>query len=105
MSIGENIKKCRKTKGLTQQILAEKATISRSYLADVERNRYNPSIDVLQLIATALGITAQQLFKEDIEKEDNIDKLETEINQKIKNISKADKEKILKMIELFEMEK
>lgn len=62
MVIGENIKKLRKDKGLTQQKLATQSNISRSYLADVENNRYNPSIDTLRSIANALGVQVSELL-------------------------------------------
>lgn len=107
MSIGENIKKSRKNQGLTQKSLAEKANISRSYLADVENNRYNPSLDVLNQIAKALGISAQQFFKDDIDKKDDIDELEEDLQilfNKIKKISPSSRTKLLKMIEIFEDE-
>lgn len=57
-SVGEQIKKFRKQKGLTQVKLAEKAGVSRSYLADVESDRYNPSLAMLMDLASALNITA-----------------------------------------------
>lgn len=107
MSIGGNIKIYRKKQGLTQKELAEKANISRSYLADVENNRYNPSLDVLQSIASALGISAQQFFKGNLKEKDEIDEIEEDIKlilKKIKKISKSDREKILKMIDIFEEE-
>lgn len=105
MSIGENIKKTRKKLGLTQKSLAEKANISRSYLADVENNRYNPSIDVLNKIANALELTAQQLLKDDIDEKDDIDKLEEDLQilfNKIQKISPKDRKKLLQLIEIFE---
>ncbi|TGE37648.1 XRE family transcriptional regulator [Desulfosporosinus fructosivorans] len=58
MGVGERIKKVRKQKGLTQVKLAEKAGISRSYLADVESDRYNPSLTTLMDLARALNVTA-----------------------------------------------
>ena len=58
MSIGENIKAVRKEKGLTQIQLAKKANISRSYLGDIEGDRYNPSVETLRAIGTALGVDA-----------------------------------------------
>jgi len=64
MSIGESIKKHRKLAGLTQLQLAEKASMSRSYVADIERNRYNPSVDTLRTIATALNIDPAQLLSD-----------------------------------------
>ena len=62
MKTGKFIKAERKAKGLTQKELAEKANISRSYLADLEQDRYNPSLDTLFEIATALGISAYRLM-------------------------------------------
>lgn len=65
MSLGENIKMYRKAKRLTQQELAELSKLSRSYIADVERDRYNPSVDTLQTIASALGIKPSALMGEE----------------------------------------
>ena len=56
MSIGSRIKDLRKTRGLTQILLAQKASISRSYLADIEGDRYNPSVETLKSIALALHV-------------------------------------------------
>lgn len=62
MKLGDKIKLLRNKKGLTQLSLANKSNISRSYLADVERNRYNPSIDTLKAIATALDTSLSNLI-------------------------------------------
>jgi len=64
MSVGGNIRKFRKERGLTQQQLAEKCNLSRSYLADLERDRYNPSLDTLNIIANNLGVKASVLLGE-----------------------------------------
>lgn len=69
MSIGKNIKAFRKQKKLTQEELALKSKISRSYLADVERDRYNPSLDTLKAIANALDVDASVLLGEKREDE------------------------------------
>lgn len=66
MHIGENIRYYRKLLNLTQQQLAAKASISRSYLADVEKNRYNPSLDTLSMLAEALGISTSELLDKQI---------------------------------------
>ncbi|SDF77525.1 helix-turn-helix domain-containing protein [Sporomusa acidovorans] len=60
--LGQHIRELRKSMKLTQDELALKANISRSYLADVERNRYNPSINTLESIAKALGITSAEIL-------------------------------------------
>ncbi|MEC1155505.1 helix-turn-helix domain-containing protein [Cytobacillus horneckiae] len=67
MSLGKSIKFFRKKSGLTQVALAEKANISRSYLADVENDRYNASLEVLGKISTALNISTSTLLNEDSE--------------------------------------
>lgn len=92
MDIGKKIKKYRKEKGLTQLDLATKSNMSRSYLADVENNRYNPSVETIKSIASALDVPIEEFFKEedvevplsekdekDIEKalSSTLDKLET----------------------------
>jgi len=68
MTLGENIRIHRKNAKLTQMELAQKANISRSYLADVERDRYNPSIDTIKALAAALNVPVTSLIDEDDEK-------------------------------------
>ena len=47
---------------MTQVELAKKTSLSRSYIGDIEKNRYNPSVTTLQLIATATGTTTAFLL-------------------------------------------
>lgn len=65
MSIGEKIKSYRKAKKLTQVELAKKSNISRSYLTDIENDRYNPSIETLKSIAKSLEISLGDLVSDD----------------------------------------
>lgn len=62
MTLGDNIRKYRNRAQYTQEELASRANISRSYLADIENNRYNPSLDVLSSIAQSLNIELAQLL-------------------------------------------
>jgi transcriptional regulator with XRE-family HTH domain len=71
MTVGENIKMYRKKAKLTQAELAQRANMSRSYLADVERDRYNPSVDTLKAIASALEVPVSALLGEDDYKQDS----------------------------------
>lgn len=64
MSIGQRIKKLRNNLGFTQDKLASDAKMSRSYLADVENDRYNPSFDTLERIAEALNVSTDRLTGE-----------------------------------------
>ena len=61
-SIGERIKEARKSAGLTQLELAKKTELSRSYIGDIEKDRYNPSVSTLQLIAAATNTPLEDLL-------------------------------------------
>ena len=62
MSIGLRIKEARQNARLTQQELAVKTNLSRSYIGDIEKDRYNPSVSTLQLIAQAVNISPSSLI-------------------------------------------
>jgi transcriptional regulator with XRE-family HTH domain len=62
-SLGQSIAKHRRTKDLTQDALAEKADLDRTYLSDIERGVRNPGIKNVVLIAKALGITPSKLLE------------------------------------------
>lgn len=46
----------RRALGLTQQAIAAKVGVARSYVAAIERGRANPSLDVIVRLAAALGL-------------------------------------------------
>lgn len=66
-TISNNIKRFRQTAGLTQQELADKATISISYLTKIEAESCNKSLSIstLNQIANALNIEITEFLKED----------------------------------------
>ena len=59
---GENLKKVRETKGLTQEAVAYNSGLSRSYYTEVELGRRNPSLINLTKLAEALQITVSELL-------------------------------------------
>lgn len=70
--VGENIKKIRKSRRLTQKQLSEKAGISISYIQQLEYGiKENPSLETLTLIANVLNVNIQDLTEEFISKEFN----------------------------------
>lgn len=81
--------------------------VAQSTISDIlNKDDKNPTNRTMQKIADALNISITELFENDNEKND-IDKLEDDMKvlfYKMKNISPADREKLLKMIEIFEME-
>lgn len=61
MSVGEQIKKARKRAGLKQSELAEKLGLAVITIGQYERGQRQPRYDMLQRIAEALGVSAQEL--------------------------------------------
>jgi transcriptional regulator with XRE-family HTH domain len=55
-AVGTNIRKLRNSKKLSQEELAFKAGIDRSYLSEVENGHKNVGITMLDQIADALGL-------------------------------------------------
>ena len=58
-----NLRSARQAKGLSQEELAHRADIDRTYISSLERSVYNASIDVVDRLATVLGIEACELLK------------------------------------------
>jgi transcriptional regulator with XRE-family HTH domain len=62
--VGINVKQFRKELGLSQEALAFAAELHRTYISGVERGLRNPTVLVLQQIATALQVPAGRLLDE-----------------------------------------
>jgi len=62
MTISENIKKARESKGLSQEEAAQKAGIVLSTYRTYEQGRQYPPADKLKNIAVALGASADRLL-------------------------------------------
>lgn len=60
--LGNRIRQLRKEKGLTQAELGEKMQISQGYIGEIERGLVNVSMETLDKIVKALGITLYELF-------------------------------------------
>lgn len=60
--IGEQVRTIRISKQLTQRVIAEKSGFSDSYISDIERGKRNISLESLEKIMKALGVTPFELF-------------------------------------------
>ena len=58
-----NLKHYRRLAGVSQEELAHRADIDRTYISALERSLYAASIDVLDRIAGALGVEAADLLR------------------------------------------
>ena len=61
---GEQVKKIRLEKGLSQETLAFEANLDRTYIPSVEKGNRNVSITVIEKIAKALNVRISDLFDE-----------------------------------------
>lgn len=65
---GKNVRKYRSLLGLSQEKLAEKCGLHRTYISDIECFRRSISLENIQKIADALEIDTYLLF---VEEKDN----------------------------------
>jgi len=62
MIFGQKLRKLREKKGITQQQVAERlGYVTNSYISDVEKGHFVPSIEKLKKIAKALGVPFKEL--------------------------------------------
>jgi transcriptional regulator with XRE-family HTH domain len=59
--LSDNMRKFRRDKGWSQEELAERAGVHRTYISGVERLVRNPTITVVGRIAGALGVKVGEL--------------------------------------------
>lgn len=62
VELGKKIRKARHKKGLTQAQVADKAGIHVNYFARIERGEENPSFEVIENIAKALGVKSSDIL-------------------------------------------
>lgn len=64
MSLADNIKRMRKKHGWSQTQLAEKIGSHLSHINRIETGKYNPSLDVVQKLATVFDVTIDYLVSD-----------------------------------------
>ena len=61
--LGQNVRKRREARELTQEKLAERAGLDATYISGIERGLRNPGIKNVAKLAKALGLTTAELCK------------------------------------------
>lgn len=61
-AFGRNVRRLRKEKGLSQEDLAYRAHLHRTYVGGVERGERNISLENIVAISAALGCSVADLF-------------------------------------------
>jgi transcriptional regulator with XRE-family HTH domain len=60
---GQNVRRIRTEAGLSQEELADRAELHRTYISSIERGQRNVSIENIFAIAAALGVSPTELVK------------------------------------------
>ncbi|HBM87516.1 MAG: helix-turn-helix transcriptional regulator [Parvibaculaceae bacterium] len=62
-TVGKNVRKLRDKRGLSQEELAFETDLHRTYISGVERGVRNPTVLVIERLATALKVKPHELLK------------------------------------------
>jgi transcriptional regulator with XRE-family HTH domain len=62
LKIGQRIRELRKELAISQESLAYKAEVDRTYITDVENGRRNVSVEILERIIIALEVSISEFF-------------------------------------------
>lgn len=80
--LGAKIRHLRKSKNISQEKLSEMAGISPRQMIRIELGRSKPTLDNLEKIAIALGVSIQSLFENDYYETINI--LKKKLHEKLR---------------------
>jgi len=62
LKIGQRIRELRKELEISQEALAYKAEVDRTYVTDVENGRRNVSVEILDRLIKALDVSIAEFF-------------------------------------------
>ena len=62
-TLGARVRQLRRDAGVSQEDFADNCGFARSYMSRIERGTANLSLDAIQRLAEAFGITVEELFK------------------------------------------
>lgn len=64
VAFGNRVRALRASRNLSQENLAETASLHRTYVSSVERGQRNIGLDNIFSLADALGVPAAELFRD-----------------------------------------
>lgn len=62
-TFAQNLKAARRAKAFSQEELADRADLDRTYISALERSLYNATIEVVDRLATAMDMEASSLLE------------------------------------------
>lgn len=64
ISFGSFVRHLRETAGFSQEELADRANVHRTYIGGIERGERNPTLITIHKIAEALGVPCARLLED-----------------------------------------
>ena len=96
VSLGLQIAKFRKNRGLKQEELAEMVSLSTSYISAIERGVKNPTLENFIAIANVLKVSSDELLREELEVRFDIQM--TQLGAMLESLDDNEKERILHVV-------
>lgn len=62
-AVARNLRRIRGDRSLTQEELAFRAEVNRSYISDLEQGKYSASVEILGKLAKALNAEPSEFFE------------------------------------------
>lgn len=72
MTLGEKIQKLRKEKGLSQEALAEKVTVTRQTISKWELGQSTPDLDFIAQLSDIFNVSSDYLIKDELTEPDEL---------------------------------
>lgn len=89
MNIGEKVKSLRKQSNMSLRELAQVTGLSKTTLSDLENGTKNPSLDTVEKIATAFGLTSSDLLQKTDNPEDLVSSAKNSSSELLAGLSKS----------------
>ncbi len=61
--LGNNLKRIRTEKGISQGDIARELDVSRGFISNIENGKTNPTLATIAKLAKVVGVSADQLIK------------------------------------------
>jgi transcriptional regulator with XRE-family HTH domain len=103
MNVGEQIKRIRTAKGLSQKEVTMSAKLDKAQFSRIENGKTDPSVSTVQRIAQALGVSLSELFatSDQLKEVNSIDKSIMEKVTMIENLTDKEKNTLYFMLDAF----
>jgi transcriptional regulator with XRE-family HTH domain len=92
--LAKNIRKRRKSLGISQSVVAEKVGTSTHYIGQIEQCKKFPSPEMLERIAAALEMDSPELFSTQVFTEEAIKIVQDKVQADLDEVSISIKQKI-----------